>query len=275
MVQLPSGTRVPALGQGTWEIGDDRAARRKEIAAIRLGLDLGMTLIDTAEMYGDGKAEELIGEAIAGRRQDVFLVSKVLPQHATRRGTAEACRQSLKRLRTDSLDLYLLHWRERVPLAETLEAFQELQREGAIRAYGVSNFDVADLEELWTLPGGREAATNQVLYNLQQRGIEWDLMPWCREQHRPLMAYSPLNQGKLVDHRKLRDITRRHEATPSQIALAWALRQPDVFAIVKAATAAHVRENREALDLRLTDEDLSELDALFPAPRKKIPLQTT
>ncbi len=274
-VQLPSGARVPVLGQGTWQIGIYRSARRTEIAVLRLGLDLGMTLIDTAEMYGDGKAEELLGEAIEGRRHEVFLVSKVSPHHATRRGTVEACHQSLKRLRTDSLDLYLLHWRERVPLRETLAAFQELQRDGAIRAYGVSNFDVTDLEELWHVPGGRDISTNQVFYNLQHRGIEWDLIPRCRQHRLPIMAYSPLNQGRLIEHQKLRSIARRHKATPGQIALAWILRLPETLTIPKSGTIAHVRKNREALELRLTDEDLKELDALFPPPRKKIPLETT
>jgi diketogulonate reductase-like aldo/keto reductase len=274
-VGLPSGVRVPVMGQGSWEIGIRRGARRAEIAVIRAGLDLGMTLIDTAEMYGDGSAEEVIGEAIEGRRHEVFLVSKVLPQHATRRGTFEACRRSLKRLRTDYLDLYLLHWREQVPLRETLEGFQELQREGMIRAYGVSNFDVADLEELRGLPGGRDIATNQVLYNLQHRGIEWDLAPWCHQRGLPLMAYSPLNQGRLAGHRKLRSIARRRGASPGQIALAWVLRQPGVFTIPKAATLAHLRQNREALGIHLADEEIEELDAVFPPPREKIPLEIT
>jgi len=274
-LQLPSGLRVPALGQGSWQLGLHRAKRRAEIAALRRGLDLGMTLIDTAEMYGEGKTEKVIGEAIDGRRQEVFLVSKVLPHHATRQGTVEACRHSLKRLRTKYLDLYLLHWRERVPLRETLAGFHDLQRDGAIRAYGVSNFNVQDLQELWALPGGRDIQTNQVLYNLQHRGIEWDALPWCRQQSLPIMAYSPLNQGSLVDHAKLRPIARRHNATSGQIALAWVLRQPKVFTIAKAGTVVHVRQNQAALDLQLTDEDLREIDAIFPAPRKKIPLETT
>jgi diketogulonate reductase-like aldo/keto reductase len=254
-------------------MGEKARRRQEEIAALQLGLELGMTLIDTAEMYGDGEAEVLVGEAIAGRRQEVFLVSKVLPHNATRSGTIAACERSLKRLRTDTLDLYLLHWRGDPPLAETLHAFAVLVRTGKIRHWGVSNFDVSDMEELLTLSGGRDAATNQVLYNLTRRGIEFDLMPWCRQRRIPIMAYSPIEQGRMLNHPTLKHVAAFHEATPVQVALAWLLRQDGVIAIPKAATAAHVRENRNALELRLTDEDLAALDKAFPPPTKKRPLE--
>ncbi|MET0658789.1 MAG: aldo/keto reductase [Steroidobacteraceae bacterium] len=271
-VVLASGERVPALGQGTWYLGEDSQRRTDEIAALRLGLDLGMTLIDTAEMYGDGAAEELIGEAIQGRREDVFLVTKVLPQHATARGTIAACEASLRRLQTDHVDLYLLHWRGGVPLEETLKAFARLVMEGKTRYWGVSNFDVNDLEELVSIPGGDSVAANQVLYNLGHRGIEWDLLPWCRDQGTCVMAYSPIEQGRLLSHRGLRRIAARHEATPAQIALAWALRA-GVIAIPRSGKAEHVRDNRAALDIKLTEQDVAELDDAFPPPRSKQPLE--
>jgi diketogulonate reductase-like aldo/keto reductase len=266
--EFPCGEQVVVLGQGTWHMGEQPRHRADEIAALRLGLDLGMTLIDSAEMYGDGAAEELVGEAVAGRRDDVFLVSKVLPDNATRQGTIAACERSLRRLRTDRLDLYLLHWRGRVPLAETLEAFAALERAGKIRHWGVSNFDLADMTELIGLAGGAAVATDQVLYNLTRRGIEYDLLPWCRQHGIPVMAYSPIEQGRLLAHRAVRSIAERHRATPSQVALAWVLRQDRVIAIPKAATPAHVRENRAALDLVLTEEDIVALDRTFPPPRK-------
>jgi diketogulonate reductase-like aldo/keto reductase len=271
-VRLPSGEAVPALGQGTWHMGDDRRRRGDELAALRLGLDLGMTLIDTAEMYGDGAAEELVGEAIAGRRDEAFLVSKVLPSNASRRGTVAACERSLRHLGTDRIDLYLLHWRSGTPLEETVEAFETLIRDGKIRHWGVSNFDVGDMEELFALSGGREARTNQVLYNLSRRGIEFDLLPWCRERALPVMAYSPIEQGRLIDRRGLGEVAARHGATPAQVALAWLLRQEGIIAIPKAGTEEHVRENRAALDLALTPEDLAELDRSFPPPGGKQPL---
>jgi diketogulonate reductase-like aldo/keto reductase len=264
--RLPSGEAVPVLGQGTWYMGDDPRRRADEIAALRLGLDLGMTLIDTAEMYGNGAAEELVGEAIAGRRDEVFLVSKVLPGNATRSGTIAACERSLHRLRTDRLDLYLLHWRGGTPLEETLGAFETLARAGKIRHFGVSNFDLADMDEMWALEGGAAAATDQVLYNLTRRGIEWDLLPWCRERGVPIMAYSPIEQGRLLRHPELRAVAARHGATPAQAALAWVLRQDDVIAIPKAGDSRHVRENRVALDLHLAEEDLAALDRAFPPP---------
>ena len=272
-VALPSGETVFALGQGTWEMGEDRRRRAAEVAALRLGLDLGLTLIDTAEMYADGGAEEVVGEAIEGRRAEVFLVSKVLPHHATRRGTVAACHASLKRLRTERLDLYLLHWREDIPLAETLDAFHSLLQSGDIRQWGVSNFDTADMEELIELDGGREVATNQVLYNLARRGIEFDVLPWCRSRRIPVMAYSPIEQGRLLANRTLRRVASRRNATAAQIALAWVLRQRDVIAIPKAATLDHILENREALEIILTQQDLDDLERAFPPPSRNVPLE--
>jgi diketogulonate reductase-like aldo/keto reductase len=276
-LRLPSGRPIPVLGQGTWGMGENRAKRQAEIAVLRLGLDLGLTLIDTAEMYGEGGAEEVIGDAIWGRRSEVFLVSKVYPHNATRRGAVEACDRSLRRLKTDYLDLYLLHWRGSVPLKETLEAFQALKGAGKIRDYGVSNFDQDDMEEALALPGGNEIVTDQVLYNLKHRGIEWDLLPWCRERGIPIMAYSPIEhspkeQRGMLGNPHLIRVATRHKATPAQVALAWLLQQEGIVAIPKASNAAHIGENREALDLTLTDEDLREPDRAFPPPQNKIPL---
>jgi diketogulonate reductase-like aldo/keto reductase len=270
---LPSGRKIPVLGQGSWRMGEDRANREAEIAALRLGLDLGMTLIDTAEMYGEGEAEKVIGEAIAGRRDEVFLISKVYPHNASRSGAVAACHRSLKRLKTEHLDVYLLHWIGSVPVAETIEAFELLKRDGKIREYGVSNFDRDDMEEAFVLPGGREIVTDQVLYNLAHRGIEWDLLPWCREHGLPVMAYSPIHQGKLIRDKRLKLVASRRGATPAQIALAWLLSQDGVVAIPKAVDLAHVRENRQALDLDLDQEDLAVIEQAFPPPRKKIPLE--
>ena len=270
--RLPSGEGIPALGQGTWGMAEDARRQKDEVAALRLGLDLGMTLIDTAEMYADGGAEALVGEAIAGRRDELFLVSKVLPENATRPGTIAACEHSLRRLGTDRLDLYLLHWRGNVPLEETLDAFAALVDAGKIRYWGVSNFDVVDMIELWRLDGGAKVATDQVLYNLTRRGIEYDLMPWCRSRNIPIMAYSPIEQGRLLNHRDLRDVAARHGARPAQVALAWLLRQDGIVAIPKAANVAHVRENYAALAIHLTREDLTALDRAFPAPTEAIPL---
>jgi diketogulonate reductase-like aldo/keto reductase len=254
-------------------MGEEGGRRREEVAALRLGLDLGMTLIDTAEMYASGGAEEVVGEAIAGRRHEVFLVSKVLPSNASRRGTIEACERSLRRMETDRIDLYLLHWRGRYPLAETLEAFDTLKRAGKIRYFGVSNFDTDDMEELAGLTGGPAVATNQVLYNLTRRGIEFDLVPWCRQRSIPLMAYSPIEQGRMLHHAALARVGARYGATPAQVALAWLLRQGDVMVIPKAVQPQHVRENRAAADLQLTAEDLAELNRAFPAPTRKVPLE--
>lgn len=277
-IALPSGRAIPVLGQGTWEMGEDRTKQRGEIAALRLGFDLGMTLIDTAEMYGEGGAEEVIAEAIAGRRADVFVVSKVYPHNATRTGAVEACERSLARLKTDYLDLYLLHWRGAVPLAETLDAFSSLKRAGKIRDYGVSNFDQSDMEEAVAAPGGSEIATNQVLYNLKRRGIEWDVLPWCRERGIPIMAYSPIDRsmkrGGMLGNAAMRSVASRHGATPAQVALAWLLRQRGILVIPKAAQVSHVRENRAALELKLMDEDLEELNRAFPPPQSKTALAT-
>ncbi|HET8696318.1 MAG TPA: aldo/keto reductase, partial [Gammaproteobacteria bacterium] len=275
--RLPSGERVARLGQGAWQIGEDRARRGQELAALRLGLELGLALIDTAELYGDGASEELVAEAIAGRRDRTYVVSKVLPRNASRKGTIAACERSLERLRTDYLDLYLLHWRESKPLAETLEAFVELADAGKIRHFGVSNFDVDDLEEARALPGGARVATDQVLYNLEHRGIEHDLLPWARERGMPVMAYSPLGSDsrsvrRLLGHRALQTIAARHSATPARVALAWLLARDGVITIPKASTEEHVRDNRAALDLRLAPDDLAELDRAFPPPRGKTSL---
>jgi diketogulonate reductase-like aldo/keto reductase len=274
---LPSGRAMPALGQGTWNMGADPSARGREVAALRLGLDLGMTLVDTAEMYGEGGAEEVVGEAIAGRRDEVFLVSKVYPHNADRRGVQAACERSLRRLGTDRLDLYLLHWRGRVPLDETLEAFARLVDAGKIRDYGVSNFDVDDMQEAAALPEGAAVATNQVLYNLAQRGIEWDVLPWCRGRGMPVMAYSPLEstpgeQAGLLGNARLRAVAERHGATPAQVAVAWLLHQDGVAVIPKAVQPDHVRANRAALDLVLSAQDLADLDTGFPPPRGRRPL---
>jgi aldehyde reductase len=271
-VRLPSGEQVPALGQGTWYLGDDRFARRDEIAALQLGLDLGLSLIDTAEMYGEGRAETLVGEALAGRRDEAFIVSKVYPHNASRRGAVEACERSLKRLQTDRIDLYLLHWRGQYPLAETLDAFDALQRAGKIRHYGVSNLDLADMQELWQVPHGKQVAVNQLLYNLQRRGIEWDLLPWLRAHGVATMAYSPVEQGRLLKHPQLQDFARRYGLTPAQAALAWLLAQPGVIAIPKSATPARVRENAAARDITLSAEQLAELDRLFVPPAGPSPL---
>ena len=272
-VTLPSGEKVPALGMGTWNMGDSRPARAEEIEALRLGLDLGLKLIDTAEMYGEGNSEELVGEAIAARRDEVFLVSKVYPHNASRKGVAAACERSLKRLRTDRLDLYLLHWRGSVPFAETVDAFESLRQAGKIRHFGVSNLGLDDMQEWLSNAGGAAVATNQLLYNLTRRGIEWDLSPWMREHRIPIMAYSPIEQAKLVRNAKLTDFARRHGMTPAQAALAWLLAKGDVIAIPKTARRERVRENANALELQLSAEQLVELDRLFPPPKKSVPLE--
>jgi diketogulonate reductase-like aldo/keto reductase len=276
-LSLPSGHSIPVLGQGTWNMGEDPAARAAEVAALRLGMDLGMGLIDSAEMYGEGGAEEVVGEAVAGRRDEVFLVSKVYPHNASRAGVRAACERSLRRLRTDYLDLYLLHWRGSVPLGETLDAFETLRAQGKIRDYGVSNFDLDDMREAAGLPDGARVATDQVLYNLAERGIEWDLLPWCRARGMPVIAYSPLEsatreQRALLANPALVEVARRHGATPAQVALAWLLHQEGVVVIPKAVRAEHVRANRAALDIRLDADDLARLDAGFPPPGRRRPL---
>lgn len=277
-VQLLSGLDVPKLGQGTWNMGEKPAARNAEVAALQAGIDLGMTLIDTAEMYADGGAEEVVADAITGRRPSIYLVSKVFPHNASRTGVKEACERSLKRLNTDYLDLYLLHWRGNIPLEETLEGFEALKRAGKIRDYGVSNFDLDDMQQAHSLPGGAAIVTNQVLYNLAKRGVEWNLLPWAQEKGLPIMAYSPLEsiadeQRALLGHPTLQLVATRHGATPAQIALAWLLRQDQVIAIPKAASQEHVRQNFAAQEIRLTADDLAELDRAFPRPRRNSPLE--
>ena len=272
-VTLPSDKRVPAFGLGTWHLGDNRATRMEEIATLRLGLDLGVTLIDTAEMYGEGRSEELVAEAIEGRRDEIFLVSKVFPHNASRKGAVAACERSLARLRTDRIDLYLLHWRGNVPLAETIEAFVALQKAGKIHHFGVSNFDLADMQELWSVPDGPAVATNQLLYNLSRRGIEWDLLPGLRERRIPVMAYSPIEQAQLTSNPELVDFARRYGMTPAQAGLAWLLAHDDVIVIPKTGRRDRLKENIGALDQRLTQTQLAELDRLFPPPTGPRPLE--
>jgi diketogulonate reductase-like aldo/keto reductase len=267
-VTLPDATLVPALAQGTWRMGEDSRRRKVEIAALRAGIDLGLTLIDTAEMYGDGATETLLGEALANVRDQVFLVSKVYPQNAGRGRIERACEASLQRLKTDHLDLYLLHWRGSVPLAETIEGMEALIRAGKIRRWGVSNLDHGDMEQLFQA-GGERCATNQILYNVTERGAEFDLLPMLAHRAIPTMAYSPISQGQLPQSPALSAVSKRHGVTPFQVALAWALRDPMVIAIPKAGDSAHLKENRQAQDLVLTAKDLAEIDAEFPPPTRK------
>ena len=269
-----AGETVPVLGQGTWQLGDRPQRRGQEIAALQLGIDLGLTLIDTAEMYGDGAAEELVAEAIAGRRAQVFLVTKVLPGNATnRKKLVAACERSLRRLRVEHIDLYLLHWRQNENLAVVVETFGELAGAGKVRHWGVSNFDVSDLEELNRLPGGGQAASNQVLYNVSRRGIEFDLLPAARTRGLNVMAYTPIEQGRILGNATLREVAARHQATPAQIALAWVIRQEGLLAIPRAGTPAHVTENAGALTLELSARDLHDIDQAFPPPAKPRPLE--
>src|SRR5215217_76462 len=272
-VTLPNGESVPALGQGTWQMADTASRRKQEIEALRLGVELGMTLVDTAEMYGEGAAEELVAEALVGQRDRLFLVSKVYPHNASRQGVVQACERSLRRLRTDRLDLYLLHWRGSVPLEETVAGFEELRRSGKIRHWGVSNFDTDDMDELLRVPAGENCAANQVLYNVTRRGPEFDLIPWMTEHRMPLMAYSPIEQGRLPRGGVLQRIGQKYGASPFQIALAWLLQTPDVIAIPKASSPDHVRDNHRALEIRLSPEDLEAIDAELPPPRRKRPLE--
>ncbi len=273
MLQLPSGQAIPVLGMGTWQMGERRQNFQIEANALRHGLDLGMSLIDTAEMYGEGGAEEVIATVIGDRRSDIFLVSKVYPHNASKKGAIAACERSLKRLKTDYLDLYLLHWRGSIPLSETLEAFQTLQQSGKIRSYGVSNFDTDDMTEVSRLPGGGAIATNQVLYNLARRGIELNLLPWCRQHQIPIMAYSPIEQGRLLNHPTLRAIAQQRGVTAAQVAISWLLHQDDVIVIPKASRIEHVEQNYAALDLKLSTEELATLDSAFPPPARPVPLE--
>lgn len=272
-IALANGVEVAALGQGTWHMGERAERRQAEIAALTEGIERGMTLIDTAEMYADGGAERVIGEAIAGRREQVFLVSKVYPHNASRRGVASACARSLKRLGTEHIDLYLLHWPGSIPLEETIEGFESLRRAGHIGAWGVSNFDADAMDALWRLPGGAACATDQVLYHPDVRGIEYDLLPWCQRTKLPVMAYSPLGQGgTLLRSKALRSVAGRHGATPAQIAIAWSLRSGQVISIPKSGDPEHLRENAEAVTITLTDADLADIDAAHPPPARKHPL---
>jgi len=281
-VSLSDGDRVPALGQGTWRMGEKKSAHRDEVAALRLGIELGMTLIDTAEMYGEGGAEEVVADAIEDQRERVFIVTKVYPHHASRSELPKACERSLKRLRIDTIDLYLLHWRERTPaLEETVQAFEKLRSTGKIKRWGVSNFDVDDMEELLAIDNGTNCAANQVLYNLENREIEFDLLPFLTSNIKPqtssipVMAYSPVGHNRgLLENKLLKKIAKRHDATSAQIALAWVLRQPDVFAIPKASTEKHVRDNARSIKIELNKEDLGELDREFPPPKSKKRLPT-
>ncbi|CVI54715.1 aldo/keto reductase [Agrobacterium leguminum] len=272
-VTLPSGKEVPALGLGTWNMGETRSSAPQEVESIRKAIDLGMTLIDTAEMYADGRSEEVVGAAIAGRRQNVFLVSKIYPWNASERGTAEACERSLARLGTDHIDLYLLHWRGEHPLAETVAAFERLKSDGKIGDWGVSNFDTDGMEELFAVPGGKNCAANQVLYNLSRRGPEFSLLPWCQERGVPLMAYSPIEQGRILKNHELIRIAKAYQATPAQLALAFLLERDGVIAIPKSASVSRVEENRGATDLEITEEDWAALDAVFPPPTRKTSLE--
>lgn len=272
-VVLPGGTRVPALGIGTWMMGERANARKEETESVRLGVELGLKLVDTAEMYGEGACESFLGEALAGLRDKVFLVSKVYPHNASRAGVIAACERSLERLKTDRFDLYLLHWRGGVPLAETIIGFEHLKSQGKIARWGVSNFDTDDMNELYETPGGEGCAVNQVLYNLTRRGPEWDLLPWLQEHEIPLMAYSPIEQGRIKTRGALSEIAAKHGATPFQVALAWALRFPGNIVIPKASNPQHMRENAGARDVKLDAEDLAALDAAFPPPSCKRALE--
>ncbi len=271
-LQLLSGRKIPLLGQGTWRMGENFRHKQAEIDALKLGIDLGMTLIDTAEMYGEGGAEKIVAEAISGCREDIYLVSKFYPYNASYQDVIAACDRSLSRLKTDYLDLYLLHWRGSVPLSDTLSGLQHLKQAGKILDYGVSNFDTDDMHEAESLPGGEEIVTNQVLYNLMRRGIEWDLLPWCKKRNIPIMAYSPIEQQAFVGDSKLSDIAAKHDATTTQIALSWLLHQDNVISIPKATNPQHVGENRAALDIKLTQEELHELDRAFKPPSRKMSL---
>jgi len=273
---LRDGRPLPVLGQGTWRMGERAGDRVREVAALKLGFDLGLTLFDTAEMYGEGGAEEVLAVVLTGRRDEAYVVSKVYPHNASRKGAVAACERSLARLGTERIDLYLLHWRGRHPLAETVRAFEQLRADGRIGAWGVSNFDVDDMNELFAVPDGDRCAVNQVLYNVAHRGIEWDLLPWCRERGVAVMAYCPLDEGgRLLGSKAMKEVAARHAATPAQIALAWLLAQDGVVAIPKAARDEHVRANRAAVDIALTKGDLAEIDAAFPPPSRKQPLAIT
>ena len=272
-VTLPDGTKVPALGQGTWMMGEKASEAPREIDSLKRGIELGMKLVDTAEMYADGGAERIVAKAIEDNRARIYLVSKVYPWNASARGTIDACHRSLDRLGTDHINLYLLHWRGEHPLAETVEAFERLKQDGRIGAWGVSNFDTSDMEELFSVPSGGNVAANQILYNLSRRGPEFDLIPSCRERNIPLMAYSPIEQGALAKNHELIHIAKNYQATPAQLALAFTMRRGNVIAIPKTSSVHRIEENRGAIDLDITDEDWQTLDRLFPPPERKMPLE--
>ncbi len=264
---------LTGMGQGTWYMGDEKSKRAGEIDALRTGIELGLTVIDTAEMYGDGRSEKLVGEAIADCRDKVFLISKVLPNHASRKGTRTACEHSLERLRTDVIDLYLLHWQGRYSFAETIDGMMDLLEAGKIRSWGVSNMDVAEMEEIVELPNGDTCLTNEILYNLSRRGTEYDLLPWCEKNSIPVIAYSPVEQGRILGDATLEKIAKRKNATPAQIALAWVMRNKNIIAIPKVSSADHVQENAKARDIKLDDTDVAELDKAFPPPKHKMELE--
>ena len=269
-IKFPNGSKVCRLGQGTWMMGRNKSKRNDEITALQHGIELGMNLIDTAELYEN---EELVGEAIKEYRDRVFIVSKVMPSNADYRGTKRACERSLQRLKTDKIDLFLLHWIGKYPFEETVKAFQELEKEGKIGAWGVSNLDVRHMEHIDRISSPGECATDQVLYNLKERGVEFDLIPWCAERNIPVMAYSPLGEGLMLNDKTLRKVAEKHSASPAQIALAWSLRLPDIISIPKAGNISHVEDNFKSLSIELTPEDLKELDIAFPPPSRKIILK--
>ena len=272
-IQLKSGQSLPMLGMGTWRMGENSQYFEDEVNALRHGLDLGFSLIDTAEMYGEGGAEEVIAEAIKGRRQSVFLVSKVYPHNASRESAIAACNRSLKRLNTDYIDLYLLHWRGTYPLSETLKAFQQLQQQGKIRDYGVSNFDTDDMEEALKTNGGEAIVTNQVLYNLSRRGIERNLLPWCTNRQIPIMAYSPIEQGRILKNSALQKIAKERAESTAQLAIAWLLHRPNVIVIPKSSRLEHIKQNYATQEIALSPQEIETLEAAFPAPSRSIPLQ--
>ncbi|AYD01434.1 aldo/keto reductase [Neorhizobium sp. NCHU2750] len=273
VTRLPSGISVPSLGLGTWKMGEDARSADREVESLKRGLDLGMTLIDTAEMYGEGGAEIITGRAIADRRDEVFLVSKVYPWNASRRGVIDACHRSLSRMKTDRIDLYLLHWRGEHELEATVAGFEDLRETGKIGAWGVSNFDADDMEGLLDVPAGENCAANQVLYNLSRRGIEYDLLPWCQQRGIPVMAYSPIEQGRILRNAELVRIAKAYQATPAQVALAFLIRQQGVIAIPKSSSPERVEENACAMALDISDRDWQALDLAFPPPRRKLPLE--
>ncbi|WLT09761.1 aldo/keto reductase [Bartonella apihabitans] len=272
-VTFPNCSIVPALGQGTWGMGEGISPAETEADSLRAGLDLGLKLIDTAEMYGNGGSERVVGKALVGRRDDAFVVSKVLPSHASRKGTIEACERSLKNLKIEQIDLYLLHWQSSVPLSETVEALEKLVTQGKIGAWGVSNFDTALMENLAEIAPKGHIATNQILYNLSRRGPEFDLIPWCENHNIPVMAYAPIEQGRIMKNHDLLELAGKLNVAPSVLALAWVIRNPLMIAIPKTSSVKHLRENAKALAITLDHEVLQALDEIFLPPTRKQPLE--